>query len=67
MTKWMCSECGYQLTASEPPKECPSCKKDCLFSDVTCYIPECGGETNINPQVVDAVRQQQREHPKEKI
>ncbi len=67
MTKWMCSECGYQMDGETLPKYCPSCQKDCLFSDVTCYIPECGGEQNINPQVVDALQHQQHEHPKEKL
>ena len=67
MAKWMCSECGYQMSAEEPPKECPSCKKDCLFSDVTCYVPECGGGRNVNPQVVDAMQRQQQEHAREKL
>ncbi len=58
MPKWMCSECGYQLDVEAPPQQCPSCHKDCGFADVTCYTPECGGEQNVNPQVVDILRKQ---------
>ena len=56
MTKWMCSECGYQLDEEMPPEQCPGCAKTCMFRDVTCYIPECGGEGNINPRLVNDVR-----------
>ena len=48
MTSWKCQECGYTLEADAPPKECPSCKKLCLFNDVTCYIPECGDKGTDN-------------------
>ncbi len=51
MTFWQCSKCGYQLKAEEPPEECPSCHEKCLFSDISCYIPECGGEGNIDPRL----------------
>ncbi|MFA4837825.1 MAG: hypothetical protein WC749_17390 [Dehalococcoidia bacterium] len=64
MTKWMCSECGYQMDAQTPPKPCPSCKKDCMFADVTCYIPDCGGEKNVNPQIADTVRKQKKPEKK---
>lgn len=59
MTKWICAECSYQIDAEAPPEHCPSCDKDCAFVDVTCYIPECGGEQNVNPQIVEVVRKQQ--------
>ncbi|MDY6910920.1 MAG: hypothetical protein SVM79_00965 [Chloroflexota bacterium] len=59
MSKWMCSECSYQMDAEIPPETCPSCKKICVFSDVTCYIPDCGGEQNVDPRLVDAARQRQ--------
>jgi hypothetical protein len=34
------------------PEKCPSCKQTCTFSDVTCYIPDCGGPGNIDPRLV---------------
>jgi len=48
MAEWKCSNCGYQLTNDTPPTQCPQCKEKCEFSDVTCYIPECGGEGSGN-------------------
>ena len=63
MAKWMCSLCGYQIDNEKPLSHCPSCDKDCMFVDVTCYIPDCGGEDNVNSQVVDAMRRQN--HPEE--
>ena len=53
MTVWKCNKCNHTLSAAKPPEICPSCKEKCLFLDVTCYIPECGGpgSGNINPQV----------------
>jgi len=59
MSKWLCTECNYQMDAEAPPRYCPTCDKDCVFVDVTCYIPECGGEANVNPQVVEMLRKQQ--------
>lgn len=53
MIKWRCSNCGYVFEKDKPPKECPSCKEKCTFTDVTCYTPECGGEKNIDPQLFD--------------
>ena len=51
MTKWMCSECGYQLEAEAPPEECPSCRAKCDFRDITCYTPECGTGENIDQKL----------------
>jgi len=51
--KWMCSNCDYIVEAETPPNACPSCKGKCAFSNVTCYTPECGGEKNIDPQLLD--------------
>ena len=51
MTQWQCSNCGYTFGAEGPPERCPSCKQACTFSDVTCYIPECGGPQNIDPRL----------------
>ena len=51
LTYWKCSECGYLITAGAPPSQCPQCKKDCVFLNVTCYTPECGGPGNIDPRL----------------
>jgi rubrerythrin len=50
-TFWKCDECGYTLPASAPPEVCPSCNKRCLFRNVTCYTPECGGLGHIDPRL----------------
>jgi hypothetical protein len=52
MTHWMCVKCGYYLQANLPPERCPGCNQVCIFNDVTCYRPECGGERNIDPLLV---------------
>ena len=52
MTHWMCTTCGYYLQAPTPPDRCPSCLQPCVFNDITCYRPECGGEQNIDPSAV---------------
>jgi len=54
MTHWMCSYCGYYLQANLPPERCPGCSQVCIFNNVTCYRPECGGELNIDPLLVGA-------------
>ena len=58
MAKRMCSACGYQIDVNVPPQRCPSCHQGCSYIDVTCYIPDCGGESNVNPLVIQAVRKQ---------
>ncbi len=52
MNWWLCSECQYVVQAELPPSTCPSCKKDCQFSDVTCYIPDCGGPEHLDHRLV---------------
>jgi CRP-like cAMP-binding protein len=52
MTHWMCARCGYYLQGNLPPHRCPGCNQVCVFNDVTCYRPECGGEHNIDPLLV---------------
>ena len=52
MTQWKCSKCGYTFGADTVPERCPSCKQACTFSDVTCYIPDCGGPGNVDPRFV---------------
>ena len=42
MEEWKCEKCGYALKAEKPPDTCPSCKEKCIFTNVTCYIPDCG-------------------------
>jgi rubredoxin len=49
MAHWMCTACGYYLQSLAPPQRCPSCETCCVFNNVTCYRPECGGEDNIDP------------------
>ncbi len=52
MNWWMCSECDYVLQAELPPGKCPNCHVECIFSDVTCYIPQCGGPGRLNMKMV---------------
>jgi hypothetical protein len=54
MTHWMCVNCGYYLQTDLPPNRCPSCNEACVFNNVTCYRPDCGGERNIDPLLVGA-------------
>jgi len=51
VTQWKCSNCGYMFEVDTLPDRCPSCKQACTFSDVTCYIPDCGGPQNIDPRL----------------
>lgn len=34
--KWICRECGYEHTGTEPPKACPACKHEHFFYMVKC-------------------------------
>jgi len=52
MPHWMCTTCGYYLQAPGPPERCPSCSRVCVFNDITCRRPECGGEQNIDSLLV---------------
>ncbi len=52
MNWWMCSECDYVFEADTPPESCPECHKKCVFSEVTCYIPECGGTGKLDKKLV---------------
>jgi rubredoxin len=52
MTQWKCSKCSYTFGADTVPERCPSCKQACTFSDVTCYIPDCGGPGKVDPRLV---------------
>jgi rubredoxin len=54
---WKCNGCGYliqQDVGKEHPKPCPACKKECTFTNVTCYTPECGGpqSSNFDPSLM---------------
>jgi len=51
MTSWKCSNCGSIVEADIPPEQCPNCGQKCEFINATCYVPECGGEGNIDPRV----------------
>lgn len=48
----MCSDCDYVFEAETPPEACPNCSHKCVFQDVTCYIPECGGPGNLDKRLV---------------
>ncbi|MDO8443227.1 MAG: hypothetical protein Q7S81_03175 [bacterium] len=52
MNYWMCSDCSYVFDAEDPPEKCPSCGGKCTFTNVTCYIPECGGPDHLDPRLV---------------
>jgi rubredoxin len=53
MAQWKCSNCDYVFEVDTLPDQCPSCEKRCTFSNVTCYIPDCGGPQNIDPRLAD--------------
>jgi len=55
MAMWKCNKCGNTIDTNIPPDTCPSCKENCEYVNVTCYIPECGGPAsgNINPDVFE--------------
>ncbi len=65
MNWWICSECSHILEAETPPGVCPECHHTCDFSNITCYIPECGGPDNIDPRLVNELMQgaQQTDNP----
>ncbi len=37
-TTWVCRECGFEHTGTEPPKECPACKHAQAFYQVKCEV-----------------------------
>ena len=52
MNWWICTECDYVFEAETPPEICPGCRAKCSFTNVTCYIPECGGPGNLDRRLV---------------
>ncbi|MCK9375421.1 MAG: hypothetical protein M0P73_04645 [Syntrophobacterales bacterium] len=48
---WKCTKCGFTLTTPKPPKVCPQCREACEFKDVSCYLPDCGGNGNMDPRL----------------
>jgi rubredoxin len=52
MNFFMCDLCNYIFEAEAPPSVCPSCREKCTFSNVTCYVPECGGLNNMDPRLI---------------
>jgi len=54
MTHWMCTTCGYYYQGPKPLDKCPGCNQVCAYNDVTCYRPDCGGESNVDPLLVGA-------------
>jgi rubredoxin len=57
---WMCGECHYLFKAPAPPEKCPHCRRVCAIYNVTCYIPECGGEANPDTRLVAERLQEKR-------
>lgn len=51
LTYWKCNKCGYTITTEKPPDICPECGKRCVFLNVTCYTPECGGPGHMDPRL----------------
>lgn len=35
-TEWVCGECGYVHTGTEPPEKCPSCDHEQAFYQIKC-------------------------------
>ncbi|PTN38954.1 rubredoxin-like domain-containing protein [Desulfonatronum sp. SC1] len=58
MAYFKCDNCGNTVEARTPPEICPACAQKCLFVDVTCYTPECGGpeSRSINPAMFEKER-----------
>lgn len=48
---WKCLGCGNTIQRQTPPEVCPSCKENCMFKDVSCYTPDCGGPGHIDPRL----------------
>jgi rubrerythrin len=48
---WKCGKCGNTVQLPTAPEICPSCNEKCLFKDVSCYTPDCGGPGNIDPRL----------------
>ena len=51
LTYWKCGKCGFLVTAGTPPDVCPNCSEKCDFLNVTCYTPECGGPSHVDPRL----------------
>ena len=51
LTFWKCEKCGYTITVATPPGVCPECNEECVFRNITCYTPDCGGPGNIDPRL----------------
>ena len=51
LTYWKCHNCGYTITAPAPPEVCPDCHEKRDFLNITCYTPECGGPSHIDPRL----------------
>ncbi len=51
LTYWKCEHCGFTITAAQPPDVCPECGEKCVFLNVTCYLPDCGGPANIDTRL----------------
>ncbi len=61
---WMCSECDYVFEAELPQETCPECHSKCVYSDVTCYTPECGGPGHLDMRLVGLKAGESKKHIK---
>ena len=62
MSWWICGECDYVFEAEVPPETCPECHSKCVYSDVTCYIPECGGPGHLDTKLVALKAREAKKH-----
>jgi rubredoxin len=61
MSWWICSECNYVFETDTPPDACPDCHEKCTWSNVTCYIPECGGPEKLDRRlVIEKIRESKK-------
>lgn len=51
-TYFKCSNCNFLVTADAPPEVCPECEQSCMFIDVSCYTPDCGGPGKVDPRLL---------------
>jgi len=56
LTYWRCSACGFLITAEAPPSVCPECAENCVFVNVNCYSPDCGGPGHVDPRLLNSGR-----------
>ncbi|MFC1951309.1 rubredoxin-like domain-containing protein [Chloroflexota bacterium] len=64
MDHWMCSECNYIYETDSPHESCPGCGVRCEVFNISCYIPECGGQGHLDERlVIEKVKQAKKGQP----